>query len=92
MTPWVKKLVVSLLWPWSLLWLWFNPWPRNFHMPQAQPAPPPQNVILFISDIVCCLRAYNSKWSNPGSNPRAIFYVIFGKILTLSNPHFPIKI
>ena len=20
----------------SLLWLWFNPWPRKFHMPWAQ--------------------------------------------------------
>ena len=33
----VKDLVLPLLWLWSLLWHDFNPWPRNFHMPQAQP-------------------------------------------------------
>ena len=29
---WVKNLVESLLWLGLLLWLWFNPWPRNFCM------------------------------------------------------------
>ena len=28
----VKDPVLSLLWAGSLLWLWFNPWPRNFCM------------------------------------------------------------
>ena len=27
----VKDLVLPLL------WCWFDPWSRNFHMPQAQP-------------------------------------------------------
>ena len=30
MAQWVKDLLLSLL------WCGFNPWPRNFHMPQAQ--------------------------------------------------------
>ena len=34
---WVKDLVLSLLWLWSLLWHGFNPWPGNFHMLQVQP-------------------------------------------------------
>ena len=29
----VKDLMLSLLRPWLLLWLRFDPWPRNFHMP-----------------------------------------------------------
>ena len=32
MAWWVKNLVESLLWLGLLLWLWFNPWPRNFCM------------------------------------------------------------
>ena len=31
----VKDLVLSLLWLWLLLWRRFDPWPGNFHMPQA---------------------------------------------------------
>ena len=34
---WVKELALSLLGFRSLLWHRFNPWPRNFHMPQVQP-------------------------------------------------------
>ena len=34
---WVKDLASSLLCFWSLLLLGFDPWPGNFHMPQAQP-------------------------------------------------------
>ena len=33
----VKDLVLSLLRLWFLLWRGFDPWPRNFHMPWAQP-------------------------------------------------------
>ena len=32
----VKDPVLSLLWLRSLLWLGFDPWPRNFHIPQDQ--------------------------------------------------------
>ena len=31
-----KGLVLSLQWLGSLLWLGFDPWPQNFHMPQAE--------------------------------------------------------
>ena len=37
MAQWVKYLVLSLQWLRSQLGLRFNPWPRNFHMPQVQP-------------------------------------------------------
>ena len=30
----VKDLELSLLWRGALLWRWFNPWPKNFLMPQ----------------------------------------------------------
>ena len=33
----VKDLVLSLLRLWFLLCRGFDPWPRNFHMPWAQP-------------------------------------------------------
>ena len=33
----VKVLVSSLQWLRLLLWLGFDPWPRNFHKPQEQP-------------------------------------------------------
>ena len=32
----VKDLVLLQLWNRSQLWSGFNPWPANFHMPQAQ--------------------------------------------------------
>ena len=32
-----KDLMLSLQWLGSLLWCRFNPWPKNFHMPQAWP-------------------------------------------------------
>ena len=35
----VKDLALPLLWLESLLWHGFNPWSRNFHMPQAWPPP-----------------------------------------------------
>ena len=34
---WVKALVLLQLWHRSLLWLGFDPWPRNFHMLWVQP-------------------------------------------------------
>ena len=34
---WVKDLALSLQWLWVLLWLGFDPWPREFHMPWTQP-------------------------------------------------------
>ena len=37
MAQWVKDLVLPLLWLGWLLWWGFNPWPRNFCMPQLQP-------------------------------------------------------
>ena len=33
---WVKDLALSLQQLWSLLWHKFDPWPKNFHMPQVQ--------------------------------------------------------
>ena len=33
----VKDSVLSLLWPGSLLWQGFDPWPGNFFMLQALP-------------------------------------------------------
>ena len=33
----VKAPALSLQWLWLLLWRGFNPWPRNFHMPQVRP-------------------------------------------------------
>ena len=33
----IKDLALSLPWLWSLLWLRFDPWPRNFYMPWAWP-------------------------------------------------------
>ena len=35
MAPWVKDLVLPLLWLGSLLWGGFDPWPGNFQMPQV---------------------------------------------------------
>ena len=32
---WVKDPVKSLVWLGLLLWLRFNPWSGNFHLPQA---------------------------------------------------------
>ena len=36
MVQWVKDLVLSLLWLWPQLWLRFDPWPGNFHMPRVE--------------------------------------------------------
>ena len=36
MAGWVKDPAFSLFWLGSLLWLGFDPWPGNFHMPQVQ--------------------------------------------------------
>ena len=36
MAQWVKDPALSLMWLRSLLWSRFDPWPRNFCMPQAQ--------------------------------------------------------
>ena len=33
MAQWVKDSALSLLCLWLVLWLGFNTWPRNFHMP-----------------------------------------------------------
>ena len=33
---WVKDLALSLQWLWLLLWCGFNPWSRNFLMPQVK--------------------------------------------------------
>ena len=33
----VKDLALSVLWLVLLQWVRFDPWPRNFHMPQVQP-------------------------------------------------------
>ena len=37
MMQWVKDQALLLQWPGLLLWLRFNPWPRNFQMPWAWP-------------------------------------------------------
>ena len=37
LAQWVKVLVLPQLCHRSKLWLGFNPWPGNFHMPQVQP-------------------------------------------------------
>ena len=36
LTQWVKDPTLLLQCLRSLLWQEFDPWPRNFHMPQAQ--------------------------------------------------------
>ena len=36
-TQQVEDLALSLLWVWLLLWHRFNPWTRNFQMPQVRP-------------------------------------------------------
>ena len=33
----IEDPALSLLWLWSLLWLRFDPWPRNFLMPRVWP-------------------------------------------------------
>ena len=39
---WIRDLMLSLLWLWLQLQHGFDPWPRNFCMPQApSPQPPP---------------------------------------------------
>ena len=40
MAQWVKDLVLSLQWLGLVLWLGFNPGPRNFCMPWMQPKNP----------------------------------------------------
>ena len=35
MAQWIEDLALSLLWLRSLLWCGFDPWPRNYCMPQA---------------------------------------------------------
>ena len=35
--PGIKDLALSLQWLGLLLWCRFNPWPRNFHLPQEHP-------------------------------------------------------
>ena len=40
---WVKDPGMSLLWLGSQLWCMFDSWPRNFHIPQAQPKINKQN-------------------------------------------------
>ena len=37
MVQWVKDPALSLLWLGSMLWLGFDPWPGNLHMPWAWP-------------------------------------------------------
>ena len=37
MVQWVKDSALSLQRPRSLLWHRFQPWPRNFYMPQVEP-------------------------------------------------------
>ena len=37
MAEWVKDLELLQLWHRSKLWLGFDPWPRNFHVPWVQP-------------------------------------------------------
>ena len=36
LVQWVKDLALPQLWCRWQLWLRFDPWPRNFHMPQVQ--------------------------------------------------------
>ena len=43
MAQWVKDPVLSRPQLRSLLWHRFDPWPGNFHMPQAQPKRKKQN-------------------------------------------------
>ena len=45
MAQWVKDPALSLLWLWLELWRGFDPWPRNFHMPQALPIVKDKNKI-----------------------------------------------
>lgn len=34
---WIEDPVLSLQQAWVVAVAWFTPWPRNFHMPRAQP-------------------------------------------------------
>lgn len=54
MAQWVKDLMLSLLWFWLLLWLGFDPWPRELlHAPGvAKKQKQKQKTKLFLSDIV----------------------------------------
>ena len=43
----VKDPVLSLLWLRSLLWHGFQPWTKNFHMPQALPEKKKKKGVVF---------------------------------------------
>ena len=74
MVQWVQDLALSLQHLGLLLWHGFNPWPRNFHMPQMQPSHPPLkkktelriNMLLDITELF--IEVGNMKSSN--------FYII----------------
>ena len=36
LVQWIKNLELLQLWHRSHLWLGFDPWPRNFHVPRRQ--------------------------------------------------------
>ena len=63
-SQWVKNPVLSLLWPGSLQWHGFNPWPGNFHMPWVKQNKTKQNktkiYIYILSGIilVSCLKIW----------------------------------
>ena len=72
----VKDLALSLQWPGSLLWCWFDPWPRNFCMPQAQPKQTNKKVISkniafqispVVSSITSLALSLQSLWFHPWS-------------------------
>ena len=56
----IKDLELSLLWLGSLLWHWFNPWPWNFCMPQAQPKKKKPHKIFFVGHLWCLAQSKNT--------------------------------
>ena len=55
----VKDPALSLQWLGSLLWLKFEPWPRNFHMPQATQKKKKNTVNKRLEDGCLLLNKYN---------------------------------
>ena len=67
---WVKNLVLPQLWYRLQLWLKFDPWPGNFHMPWAQPKTKNQKNS-------CCLQKLY-QWNKTGCKfLESILWIIF---------------
>ena len=60
MAQWVKDSVLSLLWLGLLLWHGFDPWPRNFHVPQVQP----KKIVIALGKQQFYMVFYKTEFSN----------------------------